>query len=127
MAKILNISIGVLFLMLGLFGVFFPETVGEYYGWSYQTLQSKTQLRVLLGSFAGIGCLLIYLGYQCADQRPVLFALAILNISYILPRVVGLVVDGLEQPLIMYELLFEVSLLLVIRVLFKTESQKLGH
>lgn len=124
MAKVFNLLIGILFVVLGIVGLLFPEQVGEYYGWAFTDVQGKTELRVLAGSFIGVGYLIGHFAVALADQRPVLFSIAVLNLSYIVPRFLGLWLDGGSQPLIFQELIFEVLLLIVVAALYFCEAKK---
>jgi hypothetical protein len=117
LAKSTNIIGGFILLACGVVGCFFPDAVANYYGFVYEQVEAKTTMRVLGGLFMGVGGLLMYFACNSDDQRPVVISLGVILAGFALPRLLGLMVDGIEQPDMWYELLFEIcSLLFVVYV-----------
>ncbi|EGG95468.1 hypothetical protein IMCC1989_2835 [gamma proteobacterium IMCC1989] len=114
LAKSTNIVGGFILFVCGIVGCFFPDAVANYYGFVYEQLEAKTTVRVLAGLCMGVGGLLMYFACCCYDQRPVLLSLGVILISFAAPRLLGLIVDGIDQPNMWYELLFEISALLFV-------------
>lgn len=125
MPKITNISAGVLLVLCGLAACFTPLLVADYYGFVFEQIQAKTTLRVIGGFFIGVGGLFIYLALQLKSQQSLLLALIVILVSFALPRILGLIVDGASQEGMWHELAFEVlALLFVIWVYCKGGSDR---
>lgn len=118
LARSTNIIGGLILLACGWIGCFYPDAVAAYYGFEYQQLDAKTTVRALAGFFAGVGGLLMYFGYRCSNQRPILFSLWVILASFAFPRVLGLWLDGVDQPIMWPELGFELLALLVVGVIY---------
>ncbi|MGS2716662.1 DUF4345 family protein [Eionea flava] len=113
-----NIIGGLILLACGCIGCFYPDAVAAYYGFEYQQLAAKTTIRVLAGFCMGVGGLLMYFGYHCSDQRPILLSLWVILASFALPRALGLWLDGVDQPTMWPELGFELLALFVVGVIY---------
>jgi len=117
LAKSTNIIGGFILLACGVVGCFFPDAVANYYGFVYEQVEAKTTMRVLGGLCMGVGGLLMYFAFYSDDQRPVVLSLGVFLASFALPRLLGLMVDGVDQPGMWYEFFFEIcSLLFVVYV-----------
>lgn len=114
LAKSTNIIGGFLLLVCGVVGCFFPDTVAAYYGYSYEQPSATITMRVLAGLFISVGYLLMHFAWQCDNQQPVLFSLWIVLLSFAVPRMLGLWLDGASQSMMWYELGFEVFALVVV-------------
>jgi hypothetical protein len=114
-----NMIGGFILLACGVVGCFSPDAVASYYGFVYEQLEAKTTVRVLAGLCMGVGGLLMYFAYYCDNQRPIIFSLGIILLSFALPRLLGLIVDGFNQPDMWYELLFEIGALLFVVYVYR--------
>lgn len=126
-AQLTNIIGGFILFVCGIVGCFYPDAVAAYYGFEYVQLEAKTTVRVLAGFCMGVGGLLMHFAYHCANQRPILFSLWVILASFALPRLFGLVVDGVNQPAMWYELAFEVSALVVVGIVFRRYEAGAAH
>lgn len=123
-AKVINVIAGVVLFVCGVVACLLPILVGDYYGIAFIELEAKTTVRVLGGFCCGIGGLLVYFALRSHDQKPILFALAIILLSFALPRFFGLIMDGFDQQKMVYELVFEIiSLMIVVRTYVKNEMR----
>lgn len=117
MPKVVNFIAGVVLLLCGLVGCFYPDLVGEYYGMRFDQLDAKTTVRVLGGFCAGVGSLFVFFAITLQQQRPLLFCLMVVLASFALPRMLGLYIDGFNQASMVYELIFEaISLVFIVGV-----------
>jgi hypothetical protein len=110
--KRVNVFAGVLLVVCGLVACLWPDSVANYYGMHLMELQAKTSIRAVGGFFVGVGYLFIFFAYTVSNQRPLLFCLAIVLLSFALPRIFGLYLDGFHQMTMVYELLFELLCLM---------------
>jgi hypothetical protein len=120
MAKSANVIASIVLCVCGVVACLFPAMVGDYYGMAFLEPDAKTTVRVLGGFCCGIAYLLAHFAYRLHDQKPLLFCVAVILLSFALPRFLGLVIDGVDQPKMIYELVFEVvSLMIVVRLYVK--------
>ncbi|MFT7389229.1 MAG: hypothetical protein ACI8VC_002494 [Candidatus Endobugula sp.] len=127
LAKSTNIIGGFILLACGVVGCFYPDAVASYYGFVYEQLEAKTTIRVLAGLCMGVGGLLMYFAYRCVDQRPILFSLWVILLSFALPRFLGLLIDGFSQSLMLYELTFEVVAIIVVACIYTIYKKSLQN
>jgi len=110
-AKYFIILCGLVYFGFGTFVCLMPDRVSEFYGFGLQGLDAKTELRAIGGLNMGIGVLFVYFALTAIDQKPILFALAVLMCCLVLSRCYGLFVDGYDQPITIKELIFELIVL----------------
>ncbi len=123
-SKVANIVAGFILMVCGVVGCLWPVSVADYYGLVITLPDAKTMIRSMSGFCAGVGCLFVYFGVFLGDQRPVLLTLMIVLCSFAFPRIVGLLVDGLMQPLMWYELAFELFALLCVSIIYFRDKNR---
>jgi hypothetical protein len=127
LAKSTNVIGGFILLLCGVIGCFYPDVVASYYGFVYERLEAKTTIRVLAGLCMGVGGLLIYFAYYCVDQRPVLFSLFVVLLSFAAPRLLGLLLDGFSQTSMWCELAFEAAAIMVVGYVYVRYKKQLQN
>lgn len=124
MAKIFSSIVGLSFIAVGIIGVFLPEALASFYGFTLQSLQAKTELRAVSGLSLSVGYLLIHFAWVLEKQTIVLLTVMILTFSYLAPRILGLILDGFDQPMMHKELIVELVVLVIAFILYKREAAK---
>jgi len=117
-SRVVNIVAGSILIGCGVLGCFWPVLVADYYGLVIEQLDAKTMIRTLAGFCAGVGCLLVYFAMHLDNQRPILLVLIVVLLSFALPRTLGLLIDGFAQPLMWYELGFELLALIFVSIIY---------
>jgi len=100
--KYFNILCGLIYLGFGVFICLAPDRVSGFYSFGLQSLDAKTELRAIGGLNIGVGILFVYFALKARDQKPILFALAVLMVC----------IDGVDQPINIKELIFEMIVLM---------------
>lgn len=123
-----NIVAGVLLFACGIAALFFPNAVADYYGFVYEQLSAKTTMRVIGGFFFAVGYLFIHCSCRADEdtQIMILHSLLLVMVGFAGARLLGLLLDGFSQPLMMYELIFEsvvITWLLVVHTVTKKPIQ----
>lgn len=114
-----NSVAGLMIVACGLLGVLSPELVADYYGFIYDLPQSKTTMRVLASLFVSSGLILLLAAvFGWWDQFGVLLCLVAVLLAFVFARVLGLSIDGWEQPGMLGELIFELCFLCWALLLF---------
>jgi hypothetical protein len=113
-ANIMNMTAGIVLLACGIVACVWPILVGDYYSMAFLAPEAKTTVRVLGGFCCGVGYLLMHFSRCLHDQRPLLFCVGVILLSFALPRFFGLLMDGFAQQKMVYELVFEVVCLMVV-------------
>jgi uncharacterized protein YjeT (DUF2065 family) len=121
MSKYFNIFAGLIFVVLGFIGFLFPDFFAKVYGFSLLSIESKTEVRALSGFSIGVGYLITHFAVLLSNQKVVLFSLGVLLLAFITPRIIGLIIDGVNQPTMIKELGFESIALIVVFFLYKRE------
>ena len=112
-ARYFNIFCALVFIIVGIMGIMYPDGAAKFYGLSLNTLDGKTEIRALSGFGLSVGVVLGYFAFKLDNQKPILLSLGIILLGYIIPRLIGLYLDGINQPIIHKELLFEVVILII--------------
>lgn len=124
MAKVFNLLIALSFIALGIIGVFLPEALASFYGFTLQNIEAKTELRAVSSLSLGVGYLLVYFALVSKKQTVILLCVAGLTFIYFLGRLLGLMLDGFDQPMILKESIIELVVILIALYLYKQEAAK---
>ncbi len=124
MPKKVNLLAGVLLACCGVLACFYPQASADYYGLGLERLEAKTTIRVVGGFFAGIGILFLIFACRLQQQKNLLLCLAVVMASFSLPRILGLYLDGLNQTLMIYELLFELIFLTFVVWVYRRDESR---
>ena len=122
--KLINLLAGVVLFTANIIPFASPELIyHQAYQIEFTTPQSYTVLRTLSIVLAVMGFLWIWIAIKTTHQIQLLKATFVLVSAFGLGRVVGLLVDGLDQYLTYYELGFEfLSWLVFLVVLLKNRT-----
>ncbi|MDC0948402.1 DUF4345 family protein [Gammaproteobacteria bacterium] len=112
LARIYLVVLALGFAVPGLIGLVLPDWVAKQYGFQFNSFEGATEIRSL-----GAMCVVIGVMQWVASRRDrwlaaAIDASALLLLALMAGRVVGLLIDGFEQPTIRAELLIESLMLL---------------
>ncbi len=122
-AKLTNYVAGLLLMLCGVMACFFPIIVGDYYGMKLEQAQAITTLRVVGGFFISVGWLFIIFARKNAHNKELLFSLLVIMIGFAASRILGLIIDGVQQSSMLYELYFELFCIVFVAYVYFLENR----
>ena len=116
--KFFNYLNGIFYVLYGLFGTFMPNGMAGLMGWELSLL-GLHQVRAISLVMAALGMMCLLYTSKVTSQKPITLALIFVTLSFLVGRLLGVIIDGAGPRQTYHEIGIEIVVIALGTFLYK--------